>query len=155
MKTTVRKNRVRVQKNSKRSTADQEIAALRRGQEVLFQQLAEFRALGIRRQPTIEDIWENHSREIAEIEKRRVILALKLQRVNREREFLREKITAAGGGSKGRFHTDHVDLLGQGLGQSDEVFLALKRLLDDHVVASDDREIIDAIKGGFPVTVLA
>src|SRR4051812_10012583 len=43
------------------------------------------------------EIWAAHFPEIAEIEKRRVILALELQRTNRKRERLREKITRAGG----------------------------------------------------------
>jgi hypothetical protein len=40
------------------------------------------------------DIWANHFAEIAEMEKRRVMVVLELQRVNRDREKLREHTRA-------------------------------------------------------------
>src|SRR5262245_46180269 len=40
--------------------------------------------------------WTEHFPQIAEVEKRRVFLALELQRINRQRETLRNKISAAG-----------------------------------------------------------
>jgi len=58
------------------------------------------------------EIWASHFSEIAEIEKRRVMLVLELQRTNRAREKLREKIIRAGGA--GYLSTDGVQFLGFG-----------------------------------------
>ena len=41
------------------------------------------------------EVWAAHFAEIAEVEKRRVTLALELQQANRDRERLREKIAKA------------------------------------------------------------
>jgi hypothetical protein len=46
----------------------------------------------------VERIWAAHFSEIAAIEKRRVMLAFELQRINRAREVLREKVAKAAGG---------------------------------------------------------
>jgi hypothetical protein len=79
------------------------------------------------------EIWVAHFPEIAEIEKRRVMLALQLQKTNREREKLRETITNAGGA--GYLSTDGVGLLGIGdLGDSEsEVVWASERLIADGI----------------------
>jgi hypothetical protein len=58
------------------------------------------------------EIWASHFAEIGEIEKRRVMLVFELQRTNRAREKLREKITKAGGA--GYLSTDGVEFLGFG-----------------------------------------
>jgi hypothetical protein len=71
------------------------------------------------------EIWANYFAEIAEIEKRRVFLALELEKTNRAREKLREKITKAGGA--GYLPTDSVDLLG--LGDLEEVRWATERVI--------------------------
>src|SRR3954447_9246243 len=52
------------------------------------------------------EVWTSFFGEIAEIERRRVFLALQLQRTNRDRERLREKIVRAGGA--GYLSTDSV-----------------------------------------------
>jgi len=75
-------------------------------------------------------IWAQHFPQIAEIEKRRVLLALELQRINRERETLRNKINAAGGA--GFLSTDGVDLLDLG-DREDEVRWASERLIADGI----------------------
>jgi hypothetical protein len=77
------------------------------------------------------EIWAAHFDQIAEVEKRRVLLALELQRVNRDREKLRETIVRAGGA--GYLSTDSADLLGLGdLGDS-EVVWACQRLIADGI----------------------
>jgi hypothetical protein len=75
------------------------------------------------------EIWASCFPEIAEIEKRRVMLALQLQRVNRERELLREKISKKGGA--GFLSTDGVELLG--FHDMTEVEWAAKRLIADGI----------------------
>jgi hypothetical protein len=75
------------------------------------------------------EIWNDHFPEIAEIEKRRVMLAIELQHVNRAREKLREKITEAGGA--GYLSTDSVDLLG--LGELEELKWAVERVIADKI----------------------
>jgi hypothetical protein len=59
-----------------------------------------------------EDVSARYFGEVAEIERRRVMLALELQRTNRAREALREKIFAAGG--ERSLPTDEAELLGTG-----------------------------------------
>lgn len=77
------------------------------------------------------EIWQSHWNEIAEIEKRRVTLALELQATNRARERLREKIALAGGA--GFLATDGVELLG--LGDVDgETNWASERLVADGIL---------------------
>jgi hypothetical protein len=83
------------------------------------------------------EIWAAHFPEIAEIEKRRVMLALDLQRTNRQREVLREKITAAGGA--GYLSTDSVDLLGLGDVEED-VKWAAERVISDGIATRDEIE---------------
>ena len=75
-------------------------------------------------------IWADHFGQIAEIEKRRVTLALELQRTNRAREDLRSKITAAGGA--GYLSTDGAELLGF-RDSTDVVEWCVKRLIADGV----------------------
>jgi hypothetical protein len=87
--------------------------------------------------------------QIAEVEKRRVMLALELQRANRQREDLRQKITRAGW--SGFFNTDGRDLLGPG-DVHDEVEWAATRLVTDGILTRAEIEDIrtgrcDAAKG--------
>jgi hypothetical protein len=83
------------------------------------------------------EIWSKHFPEIAKIELRRVQLALELQRVNAEREKLREKISAAGGA--GVLSTDGAELLGfQGAG--DEIDWSAKRLIADGIATPAEIE---------------
>ena len=87
-------------------------------------------------------IWTEHFPQIAEIEKRRVFLALELQRLNRDREVLRKKINAAGGA--GFLSTDGVDLLDIG-DREDEVRWAAERLISDGIAT---RAEIDKARAG-------
>ena len=77
------------------------------------------------------EIYSEHFPEIAALEKRRVLLALELQSVNRAREHLREKIHAAG--APQYLPTDGVDLLGVG-DTADETHWALNRVVADGIV---------------------
>jgi hypothetical protein len=88
------------------------------------------------------EIWAAHFDQIAEVEKRRVMLALELQQTNRARERLREKITKAGGA--GFLSTDGVDLLGLG-DVDDEIRWAAERLTADGIVG---RAEIERAKNG-------
>src|SRR5260221_3644722 len=83
-----------------------------------------------------EQIWDSYFPETAAIEKRRVMLVFELQRVNRAREKLREKITKAGGG--GFLSTDGVELLG--LGGDAEINWAAKRLIADGIANESEIE---------------
>ena len=78
----------------------------------------------------VERIWAAHFSEIAAIEKRRVMVAFELQRINRARTVLREKVAKAAGGP-GYLSTDGVDLLG--LGDDAETNWAAKRLVADGI----------------------
>ena len=89
------------------------------------------------------EIWQAHWSEIAGIEKRRVLQALELQAINRERERLREKIKKAGGA--GFLSTDLVDLLGLG-DVHGEVDWASERVIADGIATR--REIEKAIANG-------
>lgn len=80
--------------------------------------------------------WAAHFSEIAAIEKRRVMLAFELQRINRAREVLREKVAKAAGGA-GYLSTDGVEMLG--LGGDAEIDWAAKRLVADGIAT--DAEI--------------
>jgi hypothetical protein len=83
------------------------------------------------------EIWAAHFDQIAQVEKRRVMLALELQRANRDRERLREKIIKAGGA--GYLSTDGVDLLG--LGDIEEnVKWVCERLIADGIVSRAEIE---------------
>jgi hypothetical protein len=82
-------------------------------------------------------IWASHFAEIAEMEKKRVFLALELQRTNRAREKLREKIAKAGGA--GFLSTDGVDLLEFG-DVHDEIQWAAKRLIADGIATRGEIE---------------
>jgi hypothetical protein len=82
-------------------------------------------------------IWTEHFPQIAEIEKRRVFLALELQRVNRQREILRAKISAAGGA--GFLSTDSAELLDIG-DREDEVRWAAERLISDGIATRAEIE---------------
>lgn len=83
------------------------------------------------------EIWAEHFSEIAEIEKRRVMLALELQRTNRARERLRARITAAGGA--GFLSTDGAGLLAFG-DVHDEVRWASERLIADGICSRREIE---------------
>jgi hypothetical protein len=83
------------------------------------------------------EIWGAHFDQIAAIERKRVMLALELQRTNREREKLREKITKAGGA--GYLSTDSVDLLGLGEFEED-VKWAVERVIADGICTSSEIE---------------
>jgi hypothetical protein len=83
------------------------------------------------------EIWASHFAEIAEIEKRRVFLALELQQTNRAREMLRAKITQAGGA--GFLSTDSAELLGLG-DIDDEVGWAAERLIADGIATRAEIE---------------
>jgi hypothetical protein len=81
----------------------------------------------------VSRIWAEHFPQIAEIEKQRVFLALELQRINRQRETLRNKITAAGGA--GFLSTDGLELLDIG-DREDEVRRAAERLIADGIATA-------------------
>jgi hypothetical protein len=82
-------------------------------------------------------IWVAHFDQIAKVEKRRVLLALELQRTNREREKLRETIMRAGGA--GYLSTDSVDLLGLGEVE-EEVKWAVERVIADGIATKAEIE---------------
>ena len=82
-------------------------------------------------------IWQNHFAEIAEMEKRRVMLALELQRTNRAREKLREKIAKAGGA--GYLSTDGAEFLGFG-DEYAEIQWAANRLISDGICTKAEIE---------------
>lgn len=83
-------------------------------------------------------IWASFYPKIAEMEKRRVFLALELQRTNAERELLREKIVQAGG-SGGFLPTDGVELLYLA-NLHDEVVWASERLIADGITTRAEIE---------------
>jgi hypothetical protein len=83
------------------------------------------------------EIWAAHFTEIATIEKRRVFLAIELQKINRNREVLREKITAAGGA--GFLSTDGGRFLEFG-DVHDEVQWAANRLIADGIATKAEIE---------------
>jgi hypothetical protein len=82
-------------------------------------------------------IWESYSSETAAVEKHRVMLVFELQRVNRAREKLREKITAAGGA--GFLSTDGVEFMGFG-DEYAEIGWAAKRLIADGIATGAEIE---------------
>jgi hypothetical protein len=88
------------------------------------------------------EVWAAHFDQIAEVEKRRVLLALQLQRANRDREKLRETIMRAGGA--GYLSTDSVDLLGLGEVE-EEVKWAIERVITDGICT---RAEIERVKNG-------
>jgi hypothetical protein len=83
------------------------------------------------------EIWAAHFSEIAEIEKRRVMLVFELQRINRAREKLRERINKAGGA--GYLTTDGPEFFGFG-DVHDEVMWAANRLVADGVATRGEIE---------------
>jgi hypothetical protein len=83
------------------------------------------------------EIWAAHFAEISELEKKRIALALELQKINRAREALRQKITRAGGA--GFLSSDGVDLLGLG-DVHDEVRWAAERLVADGICSRAEIE---------------
>jgi hypothetical protein len=89
------------------------------------------------------EVWAAHFEQIAEVEKRRVMLALQLQQVNRDRERLREKIIKAGGA--GYLSTDGVDLLGLGDLADGEVQWTCERVIADGICT---RAEIERAKNG-------
>jgi hypothetical protein len=86
-------------------------------------------------------VWADHFPQIAEVEKKRVLLALELQRTNRAREEIREKIIKAGGA--GFLSTDSAELLG--LGEDEVVKWATERLISDGICT---RAEIEGAKNG-------
>jgi len=115
-----------------------EIAAVRARREVRRRALkiAQDRLHKLR-ETRAEQISASFFNEIAATEKKRVLLAVELQKVNRQRETLREKITAAGGGPF--LMTDGSDLLGLG-DRQDEVSWAVERLVADGAVTAAEIE---------------
>jgi hypothetical protein len=106
-----------------------ELAALHAEREVVRRALKIGRErLHRLREDRAEEIWASYFNEIAAIEKRRVLLAIELQSINRKRETLREKIAAAGGA--GCLMTDGADLLGLG-DRQDEVAWGIDLLIAD------------------------
>lgn len=83
-------------------------------------------------------IWASHFVEIAEIEKRRVMLALELQRVNRARETLRERLTRAGGA--GYLPTDGAEFFGLGDIAEGDVYWGCERLIADGIATKAEIE---------------
>jgi hypothetical protein len=86
-------------------------------------------------------VWADHFPQIAEVGKKRVLLALELQRTNRAREEIREKIIKAGGA--GFLSTDSAELLG--LGEDEVVKWATERLISDGICT---RAEIEGAKNG-------
>jgi hypothetical protein len=84
------------------------------------------------------EIWTAHFPEIAEIEKKRIFLALELQQINRAREKLRERLTKAGGA--GVLSTDGVEFLGLGDLAGGEVVWACDRVVADGICTSSEIE---------------
>jgi hypothetical protein len=84
-----------------------------------------------------EKIWAAHFSEIAEIEKRRVMLVFELQRINRARETLRAKINKAGGA--GYLSTDGPEFLGFG-DEIAEIQWAANRLIADGIATRGEIE---------------
>jgi hypothetical protein len=84
-----------------------------------------------------ERIWASFSAAIAEIEKRRMMLVFELQRTNRAREALREKIQKAGGA--GYLSTDGVEFLGFG-DEYAEIQWAANRLIADGIATKAEIE---------------
>jgi hypothetical protein len=84
------------------------------------------------------EVWASHFPEIAKLEKRRVMLALQLQQINRSREVLREAIKSEAGGI-GYLPTDSAELLGLG-DVHDEVKWAAERLIDDGIATRAEIE---------------
>jgi hypothetical protein len=83
------------------------------------------------------EIWASHFAEIAETEKRRVMLVFELQRTNRAREKLRAKIAKAGGA--GYLSTDGVEFLGFG-DEIAEIQWAANRLITDGIATAAEIE---------------
>jgi hypothetical protein len=83
------------------------------------------------------EIWAARFSEIAAMERRRVQLALDLQRLNRAREKLRDDLVRAGGA--GYFPTDGAALLELG-DRDDEVQWAAARLICDGVASPAEVE---------------
>ncbi|UFX41714.1 hypothetical protein HAP47_0020600 [Bradyrhizobium sp. 41S5] len=75
--------------------------------------------------------------EVAELERRRLMTVLQLQRINREREGLREKILAAGGTPY--LPTDGVEFLGIGDIQ-DQTWECCERAISNGVVSRAEIE---------------
>jgi hypothetical protein len=82
-------------------------------------------------------IWDSYFTEIAEIEKRRIMLVCELQRTNRAREKLRGKITEAGG--TGYLSTDGAGFLGFG-DEFAEIQWAANRLIADGICTKAEIE---------------
>jgi hypothetical protein len=120
-----------------------EVAALRAKAEVRRRaiKIAQDRLHKLR-EARAEQISASFFNEVAALEKQRVMLAIELQKINRKRETLREKITAAGGGPF--LMTDGADLLGLG-DRIDEVSWAVDRLVAD---AAATRAEIDKARAG-------
>jgi hypothetical protein len=94
------------------------------------------------RETRAEQISASFFSEVAALEKQRVMLAIELQKVNRQRETLREKIAVAGGGPF--LMTDGADLLGIG-DRIDEVSWAVDRVVADGAVTAAEIERAKAL----------
>jgi hypothetical protein len=89
------------------------------------------------------DVFAQHFTEIAELETSRVMCALALQRIDRARETLRERLRKAGAGGL-PLPTDGVELLGLG-DREDDVRWAVQRVIADGIATP--REIAEAQNG--------
>lgn len=78
------------------------------------------------------EIWAAHFEEISSLEKARLDAALEIQKINRKREVLRDKLREAGAGPF--LPSDNVELLGPG-DRVDEVAEAAERLVWAKVIA--------------------
>ncbi|MGY4504212.1 DNA-binding protein [Bradyrhizobium sp. GM24.11] len=85
-----------------------------------------------------EKIFASFSVDVAEIERRRIMAALELQGINRQRERLREKIRSAGGG--GSLPSDGRDLLGLGESYDEEVNWCVERIIASGVATRAEIE---------------
>lgn len=77
-----------------------------------------------------------HRAEIVEVERERVLLAIKLQAINRKRDTLRNLVSARGGCGV-VLPTDSIDLLDVGYGD-DDVDRATKRVLADGILTQSE-----------------
>ena len=95
------------------------------------------------REARAEQISASFFNEVAALEKQRVLTAIQLQKINRRREELREKIAAAGGGPF--LMTDGAELLGIGDRQDDEVAWGVARLIADGAATAAEIERVKAV----------
>ena len=83
-------------------------------------------------------VWSGFFDEIAELERRPLLAAMTLQKLNRDREELRERVRLAGGGQY--LPGDGIELLGVGERADEEPFLLGDRLVATGVMTSAEWE---------------